>query len=588
MKKIIFSVAFLLLIIQNGLAQAPEGVNYQSVIRKLDGTVMVNASVGVKVEIRQNNPTGTVVYSESFNSTSSSQGLINLIIGRGTVINGLFSNIDWGNGPFFCEISIDDAGGSNYLSMGVQQLLSVPYALYAKESGNGPVGATGPQGPVGATGPAGATGPQGPIGPIGPTGAVGPAGPQGVIGATGPAGVAGPQGPVGPAGTTGSIGLTGPVGPQGIQGIQGPAGTDAQTLSISGQNLTISGGNTVILPPGGGTLDQAYDFGGAGLGRTITVDAGPVQLNGSGTNTAALLVGFSGTGNAINAQNTNASNSYAAIQGVTNSSSVTNSAIFGQSTGAARGVVGEVTAASTASAAVRGLNLRTNGGIGVEGVGYNGVSGETNYTDGFGVFGQNFDLLGPATGNSIGVGGVGYVGVSGQSTTPSAGAGVYSYDHVMANNNLIAGGTKNFRIDHPLDPENKFLNHFSIESNEVLNIYRGTITCDANGVAEVVLPNYVSAININFSYQLTPIGAFAGLFIAKKMEDGKFLIAGAQPGMEVSWQVTGTRNDLYMQKVPGASDVEVEKRTEDKGNYLHPEFYNQPDTKRIFKKNVIK
>lgn len=580
MKKIIFSVAFLLLIIQNGLAQAPEGVNYQSVIRKLDGTVMVNASVGVKVEIRQNNPTGTVVYSESFNSTSSSQGLINLIIGRGTVINGLFSNIDWGNGPFFCEISIDDAGGSNYLSMGVQQLLSVPYALYAKESGNGPVGATGPQGPVGATGPAGATGPQGPIGPIGPTGAVGPAGPQGVIGANGPAGVAGPQGPVGPAGTTGSIGLTGPVGPQGIQGIQGPAGTDAQTLSISGQNLTISGGNTVILPPGGGTLDQAYDFGGAGLGRTITVDAGPVQLNGSGTNTAALLVGFSGTGNAINAQNTNASNSYAAIQGVTNSSSVTNSAIFGQSTGAARGVVGEVTATSTASAAVRGLNLRTNGGIGVEGVGYNGVSGETNYRDGFGVFGLNYDAAGPLTANASGVGGVGFVGVVGQtSDLANGGAGIFSMDDV------VAAGTKNFRIDHPLDPENKYLNHFSIESNEVLNIYRGTVTCDATGNAVIVLPDYVSAININFSYQLTPIGAFAGLFIAKKMENGTFSIAGAQPGMEVSWQLTGTRNDAYMRNRPNAGQVEVEKRSADKGKYLQPEYHNQPASKSIFKMN---
>lgn len=568
MKKIFFSVAFLLMFIHNGFSQAPAGINYQSVIRKADGSTMVNAPIGLKVEIRQNNTTGTVVYSESFNSTTSSQGLVNLVIGRGTVISGVFDNIDWGNGPFYCEISMDETGGSNFSSMGVQQLLSVPYALYAKVSGNGPVGATGPAGPQGVAGPTGPQGLPGATGPIGLTGPAGPVGPQGPIGLTGPQGVIGLTGLTGPQGPAGANGAPGSVGPQGPIGLTGAAGPQG----IPGP-----------VGPGGGTLDNAYDFGGPGLGRTITVDAGPVQLNGSGTNTAALLVGFSGTGNAINAQNTNAANSYATIQGVTNSSTVANSAIYGQSTGAARAVVGEVTATSTAGAAVRGLNLRTNGGIGVEGVGYNGISGQTDYRDGFGVFGQNFDALGPLTANASGVGGVGFVGVIGQSSdNVNGGAGIYSLDDV------VAAGTKNFRIDHPLDPENKFLNHFSIESNEVLNIYRGTVTCDANGLAVIVLPDYVSAININFSYQLTPIGAFAGLFIAKKMENGTFSIAGAQPGMEVSWQLTGTRNDAYMRNKPNAGQVEVDKRDADKGKYLQPEYHNQPASKGIFKMNTTK
>ena len=145
-----------------GFGQAPQGINYQAVVRDNLGNVISNAPVGMKVSIHQGFPTGTVVYSESFAPTTSNLGLVNLVIGQGSVLSGTFSAIDWAAGPYYCELLLDPTGGTSYLSMGTQQFVSVPYALYAENSGNpGPIG---PMGPAGPAGPTGATGPAGPAG----------------------------------------------------------------------------------------------------------------------------------------------------------------------------------------------------------------------------------------------------------------------------------------------------------------------------------------------------------------------------------------------------------------------------------------
>ncbi len=128
---------------------------------------------------------GVPVYNESHTVTTNGFGLFNLKIGNGTPVAGNFSSVDWSNGPYFLEIGIDVTGGTDYVTMGTSQLLSVPYALYAETSGNtgstGPQGATGPQGPTGANG-VGATGAQG---PQGATGAAGLAGTNGTDGGNG-------------------------------------------------------------------------------------------------------------------------------------------------------------------------------------------------------------------------------------------------------------------------------------------------------------------------------------------------------------------------------------------------------------------
>lgn len=112
----------------------PQGISWQTIVRNLDGSLIQNQLVGVRIDLHQGSPTGTVVYSEAHADTSDEFGLINLVIGSGTSLTGQFNSIDWSNGPFFTEILSDPTGGTNYLSMGWQQMLSVPYAMYSGQS----------------------------------------------------------------------------------------------------------------------------------------------------------------------------------------------------------------------------------------------------------------------------------------------------------------------------------------------------------------------------------------------------------------------------------------------------------------------
>lgn len=350
---------------------------------------------------------------------------------------------------------------------------------------------------------------------------------------------------------------------------------ELQNLSLSGQNLSISGGNTVTLPQSGNTLNQAYDQGGPGAGRIITVDAGEVELVNATANGIGLRASTSNTGVGILATSTNAANGFSPIQATTNATSSSTSAIVGSTSGGASAVSGQVEATASAAQGIYGSNLRTTGGWGVYGIGHSGTVGETNYQLGFGVYGRNYDAIGPL-GNAVGTYGFGYVGVWGDQTDPN-GYSIYS------NGDFGAAGTKAFAIDHPLDPEHKYLKHYSIESNEVLNVYRGTTAFDANGEATVTLPDYFDAVNANFSYQLTPIGGYAPLFIKEKIENGQFVIAGGTASMEVSWTVYAERNDPYLQQHPQSKAVEVEKESWNQGKYLQPDLYGQPDSKKIVK-----
>jgi len=352
---------------------------------------------------------------------------------------------------------------------------------------------------------------------------------------------------------------------------------EIQSLQLVGQSLTISGGNTVTLPSSANTLDQAYDQGGAGAGRTITVDAGEVSITTATPSGIALRTTNTNTGVAIIADNTSSLNTFSTIQGSTNSNSINASAVIGNSSGAAWGVSGQVQAVGTATAAVYGSNLRTTGGHGVYGIGVNGVVGETNYSQGNAVWGENFDAVAPL-GNGVGVAGIGYYGVVGQDRYNGTAAGAYG---VLSNGDFGATGVKTFLIDHPEDPENKILRHFSTESNEVLNIYRGNAVFDANGEAIVQLPNYYDAINKNPSYNLTPVGAFAQLYVKKEIADGSFIIGGGQAGLKVSWTIYAERNDAYLQQHPEKRDVVIEKREGQKGKYFMPQLYNQPVEKSI-------
>ncbi|MBC8486930.1 MAG: hypothetical protein H8D45_12955 [Bacteroidetes bacterium] len=149
----------------------------------------------------------------------------------------------------------------------------------------------------------------------------------------------------------------------------------------------------------------------------------------------------------------------------------------------------------------------------------------------------------------------------------------YFTGNVSVSGTLSKGGGS-FKIDHPLDPENKYLYHSFVESPDMMNVYNGNIVLDSNGEAIVELPEWFDVLNRDFRYQLTCIAGFAPVYIAEKISGNSFKIAGGTSGMEVSWQVTGIRQDPYANQ--NRIQVEVEKSEKEKGHYLHYKEYNQP------------
>jgi hypothetical protein len=177
------------------------------------------------------------------------------------------------------------------------------------------------------------------------------------------------------------------------------------------------------------------------------------------------------------------------------------------------------------------------------------------------------------------------VAIYGVATNPSNDWAGYFEGPVVVDHNLDVSGSlhvsgdKFFTIDHPLDPANKTLTHACIESNERLLMYSGTAITDANGGAIISLPSYFETLNTNYRYQLTAIGQFAQAIIAEKIHDNRFSIRTDKPNIEVSWLVIGDRNDAYSKTHPFVA--EVEKKPEDRGKYIRPDLFGQPETKRI-------
>ncbi|MDC3253811.1 hypothetical protein OAU89_02835, partial [bacterium] len=254
MRKLVLSLVAIATISLSSFGQAPEGFTYQAVVRDAGNTILNNQAVGMQIEILQGGISGTPVYTESFTPTTNTYGLVTLEIGTGTTSDD-FTIIDWANDTYFIRTSIDVTGGSSYSVMGTSQLMSVPYALYAKTSGNG-AGPIGPQGPAGADGIDGAIGATGPQGPAGNDGAVGATGAQGATGPQGPAGndgLDGAQGPAGPAGPQGPTGLTGADGADGATGPQGPAGADGADGATGPQGPQGPAGNDGAVGATGAT-----------------------------------------------------------------------------------------------------------------------------------------------------------------------------------------------------------------------------------------------------------------------------------------------------------------------------------------------
>jgi trimeric autotransporter adhesin len=306
-----------------------------------------------------------------------------------------------------------------------------------------------------------------------------------------------------------------------------------------------------------------------------------------------------------------------------NSSSAGSAALNAVESATSGGSYGVYAATHDSSGAgVRGINLGTSGtavgvygtssygygvegaatgfgsgsSIGVAGFGFNAPPGTNEPgTVGINAQGGNGD---PSNTTSGGDGVTGYGGLAGQGATDgsggvfvggaaggdgvlaSAGSGYagFFFGNVAVTGNLSKSGGS-FKIDHPLDPVNKYLYHSFVESPDMMNIYNGNVTTDGSGLANVTLPDWFETLNRDFRYQLTVIGQFAQAIVGRKIEDNQFQIRTSLPNVEVSWQVTGIRQDPWANahRIP----VEEEKEARLKGFYIHPELYRAPPEKQI-------
>ena len=356
-----------------------------------------------------------------------------------------------------------------------------------------------------------------------------------------------------------------------LGGIKFPDGTVQTTAALSGlasifHDSTLKGDGTSLLP----------------LGVAV-----PLSLSGS-TASSILSVTNNGNGDAIVGSSSSGrglvglSEFNLGVFGTSNNSvgvrgdSQNGTGVLGLAGGAQPGQLAGVgvhgISNSSANIGVLGESEKGRGVIGSSGTG-TGVIGITQGNLGFifaaGVSGSATTEIGVVGQSTSGPGLSGFSesgnGVEGLSI--SGKAGKFTGD-VEVTGNLSKGGGS-FKIDHPLDPENKYLYHSFVESPDMMNIYNGTVTTDENSHAEVTLPSYFEALNRDFRYQLTVIGQFAQAIVASEIKDGHFVIATSTPGVKVSWQVTGVRQDAWANK--HRIKVEEDKPEEERGFYLHPE-----------------
>lgn len=232
----------------------------------------------------------------------------------------------------------------------------------------------------------------------------------------------------------------------------------------------------------------------------------------------------------------------------------------------------------------------SSSGIGVQGSardssGTNyGVYGESDSTSGRGVYGLAHATSGTTYGgrfdnHSTSGRGVFAYATAGSGTTYGVRGqadGLSGYG-VYAIGNLGASGMKSFVIDHPSDPENKYLKHYCAEGPQPMNQYSGNVVTDAEGVAWVDLPEYFEEINRDFRYVLTVVDEgddFVQAKVWRKISKNRFAIRTSRPAVEVSWEVKAVRNDVWV-RTHGAP-VEVDKVGIERGKYQHPELHGQP------------
>ena len=300
-------------------------------------------------------------------------------------------------------------------------------------------------------------------------------------------------------------------------------------VTNDGGNIDLIAGSNITITPSDGANTITISSAGGGGGGDITAVYAGTGLDGGGTSNDVTL--------SVEVPFRLSSSSDEVVKG--NHSSTGN---FGYLGSQDYGVYGQ----SMLAFGVKGYSRDRDG-----------VRGESQANAG--VYGLS--LAGPGVYGSSTTG----TGVYGKSVTGLAG----KFDgNVQINGNLNVVGVLSkiagvFRIDHPLDPVNKYLQHSFVESPDMKNVYDGVVVLDAKGEMTVELPEWFGALNQDFRYQLTCIGGFAPVYIADEIFGNRFKISGGRSGMKVSWQVTGIRHDAWAEK--NRIPVEVEKQDDEHG-----------------------
>ena len=402
------------------------------------------------------------------------------------------------------------------------------------------------------------------------------------------------------------------------------ANTPAETGLKIGKNgeITFASGQTY---PGAGTITDIIagtDLTGGGTGGKVTLNVNTSALNSTYAQLAASnkftgnqgVEGNLGVAGTLSAETATAN--YVSIY----SSSTNGEAVEAVDSAGGYGVYGQsdtgygiygvsstslgVSGSSNTGIGVSGYSFNAQGiqgistnSIGVEGDAFSsstyGVFGNNNAsTGGYGVYGNGYDGV-VGQGISIGVSGssgyVGGIGVAAYSDT-TGGDGLFAENQTEGGyaafflGNVDVDGTLSkaggsFKIDDPLDPANKYLYHSFVESPDMMNIYNGNVTTDAEGNATVQMPDWFEALNRDFRYQLTVIGQFAQAYISRELENRQFSIKTDKPNVKISWQVTGIRQDAWANahRIP----VEIGKPANERGYYMHPELFGAPADRSI-------
>jgi len=369
-------------------------------------------------------------------------------------------------------------------------------------------------------------------------------------------------------------------------------------------NTTISGdGNGLVLPDGTkqttalsfpyivsvSTGGNSFDITNGGIGSTVnstntgtTGPAGTFTINNAASTANALYVTSNGTKGTINSINTGTGNAGAFTvntasstgNAINASSNGTHATIASTNSGTAPAVMGTSTGTGVA-ASFTVSNLTNN--VPAVMISSNGTGGNL-YATNTGTAGQagqfiisNSSNTSTALTASTNGSGFGLYVVGG--TGPIA---AQFMGNVQTSGNLAVGGMLSkaagtFKIDHPLDPQNKYLFHSFVESPDMMNIYNGNTVTDAQGYATINMPDWFEALNSEFRYQLTVIGkdSWARARIFNEITNNQFVIQTDMPNIKVSWQVTGIRHDAYAEKY--RIQVEVDKTEAEKGKCMFPE-----------------